>query len=361
MPEQMPGPEIRIVGGASEEKKEELHEELRGYFGEHHLEGMTDEQQETLFEREEPKTERQRAALAFADKKTSELMKRAGIEPYGIPERNTHIIPFDAYQKLQRKDSAVATTIQNQQGIVVVREEIERNDTLFADIAFHEQMHLKSHYAVELEERPSTADKPTTQRKGYRSGITVMSAQQSEERNQWHHEHFRGVNEAVIALHEREFMRDTMRSLPEFRSDYLWMGSTEGEVKRLRIAQKAGLSPEDVFWVDKDSESERYNVVSYPRQRQTLVSVIQEIQKELPETYPDTDDVLEEFTKAFFTGRLMQLGKIVEQTFGKGSFRILGMMKDDRESPVEVLETLRKMRAGRRAARQEQQEGQGGL
>ncbi len=93
----------------------------------------------------------------------------------------------------------------------------------------------------------------------------------------------------------------------------------------------------------------------------TVANVIQEIQKELPETYPDTDDVLEEFTKAFFTGRLMQLGKIVEQTFGKGSFRILGMMKDDRESPVEVLETLRKMRAGRRAARQEQQEGQGGL
>ncbi len=353
MPEKMPGPEFRIVGGASEEEKEKAERNLLGYFGERHLEGLTEEERRELQEREIPKTESQRAVFVFANEKSNELMKRVGVDFYDVPDRNLHIVPFDIYKKVQRKESAVATTVQNRQEILVVQEEIGENETLFTDIAFHELMHLKSHYAVQVEEFPGEKGKKEVKKTTYRSGLTMTSTQQKAEVDGWPHEHFRGLNEAIVAMHEREFMRDALRTMPELREEYLWMGSIEGRVKCLQTAQKIGFDPDDVFWVDKDSD--RYNVVSYPRQRKTFMYVLEEIQKELPDQYPNAEALLDKFTEAFFTGRILELSRITEQAFGEGGFRMLGMMNDDRETPIEVMEALRKMRSRVLSKRREEE------
>jgi hypothetical protein len=46
---------------------------------------------------------------------------------------------------------------------------------------------------------------------------------------------------------------------------------------------------------------------------------------------------------AHFTGRLLEIGRLVEKTFGKESFRILGNMDTDGKSAVLCFETLKKM------------------
>jgi len=50
------------------------------------------------------------------------------------------------------------------------------------------------------------------------------------------------------------------------------------------------------------------------------------------------------FLKAHFTGRLLPIGRLIEKTFGEGSFRLLGNMDTDDESGALHLESLEKAR-----------------
>ena len=85
-----------------------------------------------------------------------------------------------------------------------------------------------------------------------------------------------------------------------------------------------------------------YEIISYPRQRAILSFVVSEIQEEFSKKYKANEDVSLEFLKAFFTGYLLPIARLVETTFGKGSFRVLGMMGDDKETPITVWEYLEK-------------------
>ena len=58
----------------------------------------------------------------------------------------------------------------------------------------------------------------------------------------------------------------------------------------------------------------------------------------------NADEVFQEFSNAQFNGRLMTIARLVEGTFGKGSFRILGNMDTDSNSATLCLETLKKLR-----------------
>jgi len=69
--------------------------------------------------------------------------------------------------------------------------------------------------------------------------------------------------------------------------------------------------------------------ISYQPHREVLDFVVDKIQKELPDQYSSKEQVLTEFLKAFFTGQISSLARLVEKTFGPGSFEVLGMMGDD--------------------------------
>jgi len=86
-------------------------------------------------------------------------------------------------------------------------------------------------------------------------------------------------------------------------------------------------------------------VISYQSQREVLDFAISEIRKELSNQYKSTDQVLAEFLKAFFTGQISSIARLVEKTFGKGCFEALGMMGDDDQTPIQVLEYLKRARA----------------
>ena len=75
-----------------------------------------------------------------------------------------------------------------------------------------------------------------------------------------------------------------------------------------------------------------------------LEYVCSEIQKQFPDKYQSIEEVFKEFLKANFTGQLLGIARLVEQTFGEGSFRLLGNMTEDKSSAVLYLDSLRKAR-----------------
>ena len=88
------GPKIRIIGGASVEKKNQTKNEIKQAFF-NHFDSLSPQEKEEFKKFEYPKSKQEFALIAFANTETSKLMKEAGIKGYDIPAENFHIIPSD--------------------------------------------------------------------------------------------------------------------------------------------------------------------------------------------------------------------------------------------------------------------------
>jgi len=329
------GPEVRIVGGASAEKKEQVKKEIeQALFS--HFESLSPQEREQFEKFEYPKSEKEIALISFANEETSRLMQEAGIEPYDVPVDNFHIIPPELYKK-SAGDGGTATTFNTKQGIIFDAEHFRDNPVHFGAVALHESLHLKAHFSMEVQEDGDKVNKTP-----YREGVTVR-ALQSHGYHGKYHQHFAGLHEGIVAETEKKFLGKLL-DRPELAKEKEWLTSDEAKEMRKKLATEKELSEDDIIWVGKKGKDD-WETVSYLQQRNVLNYVCDEIQKQFPDEYQNADDVYKVFLNAHFTGRLLPLVRLVEKTFGEGSFRLLGNMDTDRASGVLHLESLKKARA----------------
>src|SRR3990167_1894183 len=328
------GPEIRIVGGASAEKKEQTRREVEQAFF-NHFESLSPQEREQFEKLEYPKSEKELALINFANEETSRLMQEAGIEPYDVPVDNYHIIPSELYKKVAG-DSGNATTVNTKQGILFDALEFRDNPVYFGAAALHESLHLKAHFSMEVQEEGDKVSKTP-----YREGVTVRALQSYGHHGKYHH-HFVGLHEGIVAETEKRLLGKLL-DRPELVEEKEWLTSDEAKEMRKKLAEKKEIPEDDIIWVGKKGEND-WEAVSYLRQRDVLNYVCAEIQKQFPDQYQNADDVYKTFLNAHFTGRLLPLARLFEKTFGEGSFRLLGNMNTDRQSGVLHLESLKKAR-----------------
>mgnify|MGYP000868879778 CR=1 FL=1 len=329
------GPKIRIIGGASIEKKEQTRKEIeQALFS--HFESLSPQERELLKKFEYPKSEKELALIDFANEETSRLMQEAGIEPYDVPVENYHIIPPELYKKVVG-DSGTAATFNTKQGIIFNAQNFRDNPVNFGATALHETLHLKAHFSMEVQEEGDEVSKTP-----YREGVTVRALQSYGYHEKYHH-HFAGLHEAIVAETEKRLLGKLL-DRPELAKEKEWLASDEAKEMRKKLAEKKEIPEDDIIWVGKKGEND-WETVSYLQQRNVLNYVCEEIQKQFPDEYQSADDVYKVFLNAHFTGRLLPLARLVEKTFGEGSFRLLGNMDTDKQSGVLHLEALKKARA----------------
>ncbi len=331
-------PEFRIVGGASEEKKQEAKKDLEKALFDHFV-SLSPEEKERLEKLEYPKSEKEIALIDFANKETNRLREECGLEPYDIQEGNYHIIPPEFYKEVIGEDSNASTSF-SKQGILFNAEHLRDNPVKFGAIALHENLHLKGHVTMEVEEDKDELDKTL-----FREGVTMRSAQKLGFHGK-HHLHFVGLHEAIVTAQEKKSFPKILE-LPVLKDQREWLMSDGAKELKEKIAKEKEI-PMDEFisvrWLDKEKNKYESAIFSYLSQRQTLDYVCQEIQKEFPEQYKTSDDAFKEFLRGHFTGRMLPIARLTEKTFGEGSFRLLGNMKTDNESGVLHLESLKKAR-----------------
>lgn len=329
------GPEIRIVGGASAEKKEQTRKEVeQALFS--HFESLSPQEQKLFEKFEYPKSEKELALIGFANEETSRLMQEAGIEPYYVPVDNFHIIPPELYKKAAG-DSGTATTFNTKQEIIFDAQHFRDNPVNFGAIALHESLHLKAHFSMEVQEEGDRVSKTL-----YREGVSVRALQSYGHHGKYH-QHFAGLHEAIVAETEKRLMGKLLDH-PELAKEKEWLATDEAKEMIKKLAEKKEIPEDDIIWVGKKGEND-WETVPYLRQRDVLNYVCAEIQKQFPDEYQSVDDVYKTFLNAHFTGRLLPLARLVEKTFGEGSFRLLGNMDTDRQSGILHLESLKKARA----------------
>ncbi len=297
---------------------------------------MTLEERELFEKNELPKTERELALIDFANNETNKLLSEVDRKPYSVPPENYHLVSPELFRKIVDIRGSTAATFFSRQGILFNAEYSRANPLNFGTSAFHETLHLKGRTSFELEEENGLLRKTP-----YRTGVSVIASQKIG----FHgtpHEHFEGLHEAIVSAQEKKSFPNLL-NLPELAEEKKWLLSEEAKEIKSRIAEQKGLSKDEITWVGKEGED--WETFPFFAQRQTLNYVCSEIQKQFPENHQDTEEVFKEFLKAHFTGRLLPIGRLVEKTFGKGSFRLLGNMTPEKESAVLHLESLRKARA----------------
>jgi hypothetical protein len=63
---------------------------------------------------------------------------------------------------------------------------------------------------------------------------------------------------------------------------------------------------------------------SYKKERESLYRIRLTLFQKYPEKFANTEDVLELFGDAMFTGKMLELSRLMEKIFGKGTMRAIG-------------------------------------
>jgi len=331
------GPIIKVIGGIPKGHIEKIEQNiLRSSTGEETLTSLSEKDKKEIKKLEYPKSSEEIGIIDFANREINKMMTRSGIKSRDFPHDNILILPPELYRKAVGEDTD-GSAVQLDQVMVLDAELTRDNPPFFGKLVFHEMMHLKSVFVLEAQKAVEEGLFDVSERRG---GLKIKSSQKKN-REGHSHEHFRGLNEAIIASEEKEFLDNLMRE-KMFIKYRKWLGSQAFLEMKNKKAQELGIDKDEILFIDQDGK----NLVktNYPKQREVYSYVLSEIEGEFPEEYRSISELKEEFTKSLFTGKLLKIARLTEATFGKGSFRALGIMGKDDNSAIQVLEMLRNMR-----------------
>ena len=232
---------------------------------------------------EQEKTEREIVLIKFAKDAVDEVLKKYGKrEIYDIPLDHIHVFEKGGVEKFteQRLGSGAHSTTR---GTVLA----DRSDSevYFLTTIFHELCHAKKYNALQIipEHKSKKAEI-----EDYRGGI-IITSRDGEQRS------FENFEEAIEGLLTQRFYEEKIKTSELFKD----------EVSRIENEQRK---------ID----------TSRLKELEDLNRIINYIYDQNKTEFKTRDEVAEIFIEASVNGDLFRLARLVEKTFGKGSFRELG-------------------------------------
>ncbi len=228
------------------------------------------------------KTPRDMEILRFASDAASEIMHRYGREKdTEVFVDHIHIVPVGGTEMVTEGNSKKAAQASTRASFIIDR---DPSDIQFCLRAFHEILHLKSYKAlqiitpIEADQRPSL--------KTYRSGFAVTSRDGKQQ-------YFTDIEEGVIGLLTEQFFEEKIKISETFKQELIERGDMPFEFSRqVEIRQ--------------------------------LQDLVEQIWEKNTDQFSNKDEILNLFISTQIKGNLLPVGKLIEKTFGKGSFREIG-------------------------------------
>ena len=298
----------KIVGNIQEETKEKLINMGKETFNNQAFEELKG------LERE--KTLEEQAIISLANKKTNRIREKYGLDDFDISEKNFHIVKEKKWPR--EKDTA----FYNQEYQSVVMEETLSN-ARFMTMVFHEMLHFKSYNARQTIDQ----DDGSKNVYAYRIGLEVFSRDGK-------HLRFRNLDEAVIEKMTKKYTSEIFK-YPPFKRLKEEMEQTKQLRKKGGYATTKDGKPlfdEDTFYAEVNKEKNiQVNEFSYKEERVILNNLIDKIFDRNSDRFKKREEVFEVFEKAMMTGNIFPLGKLIDGTFSKGTFRKLGDFNNEDE------------------------------
>lgn len=283
------------------------------------IERFNDQIFDDLAEKEREKSPEELQLIGIANDMTNEIRRQYGLDDFDVPPENIHIIKKEKWP--ENYDSTSAFYNSELQGVVM---EDHHSRIVFTARMLHEMLHFKSYNALQVTKENDS------RLKGYRVGLTVAARNGKEI-------YFRSLNEAVT-----EEM--TKRLTAKISNDPLL--SDEVRQTQKIMAENRHIRPaftEDTFYAaikkeiikNKDeSQTTKIQVTSndfvYKQQRKNLNTLIDKIFERNPEKFTAREEVFEVFAKGMMTGNILPIGKLIDKTFGQGTFNKFSDLDKDR-------------------------------
>lgn len=312
----------RVVGISPEEEKNILKLKAEVF----------DDQVFKEFEgKEREKTPEEVQIIEVANDLTNEVRRRYGLDNFDVPPDNIHVIPADKWMWEKTTDGLYNARLQG----VAMQEDVDSRVSMLATVV-HEMLHFKSYNALQV-----ASGEESRMHQSYRVGFMTFSRDGKEK-------YFTELNEAIT---EELSKRLVLSSIPDLRRNSLFAGEinqTEKIYQKYPEAKsKSGMPlftadtlyaeaaiPADwkeifQYMIGKRSPDITVKKHSYRRQRKMLNSLMDKIWNKHKDEFKDQEAVFDVFARSYMTGNLLPIGRLIEDTFGKGSFRRIAELDMD--------------------------------
>lgn len=266
--------------------------------------------------------------ISQINEKMEEFMAKYGVRSLEIPSRNIHIYdkskldPQRRKQIEERYEKTGAFYVPIKQLIVLFRNYIPGNKLYFAESLIHEMMHANSFASVQKvkEGRAEIAKGEETLRLGVRRSGLEISTKAGRFL-------FFYINEAIIEELVIRFDRKYFSEFPDLKQEYDdRKEAIEAEAKRER-KKESEILISGLEHRKKDAEGSHevlLRTYSYRDEREKLNQLVNDLYKKNKNEFQSPEDVFTLLAKAVLNGQLLPIARLIEKTYGKGSFREIG-------------------------------------
>lgn len=330
--------------GMPEDGNEKLEERSQARF-EAPLEFI--DEKEELEEISRPKTPEEIKLHERADEISNSILEKYDLDLFSLPEKNVLIVKRGQWPEEVPKDAGGLYNPEAQ--LIALEESPIRME--YAKNLLHEQLHFKSYNALQA---VTDKEKKTFFTSDYRVGLTIRTRDGEQL-------FFRNINEAIteelVKRHSDELFADPVFS--EERQQFKTMQEANQRMKEqgqtdrvMGVIDNPDTIYANIFFADSEmadilapdrGEGEQvFHSVqfSYPKQREVLQELTEKIYERNEDEYEDPAEVFDEFARAALSGRLLPLAKLVDNTFGSGTFRNLGEADPDIDELQAVVDGL---------------------
>ena len=308
----------KVVGAMSEERREKFFSVYEKRFDEQDMGTLGIEGFEP---NERPKTPEEIEAFTFADQLIDDIRVAYGLDPFPISHEKIHIMREETYPK----NLPVGLYSQASQTIVLLEAPALISQVA---IAAHELVHMKSYNVAQL----TNAPKPELTE--YRMGLGARPRDGASKEG----EPIIFFNDLNEALTEETVIRifNSLRTLPSIQQDI-------DQSKQVIETHKDGLAryiPTDTIHVSANKKEIFISRFGRQKERTVLTLLIDAIYASNKDTFADKEEVFNMFQKAMFTGNMLELGKIIDHSFGKGTLRKIAELNGDLDAQASLIKSL---------------------
>jgi len=292
---------------------------------------LSEDELNLLKEGEIEKDEMMMEVINISNEITNEFIKDLGLEPINVAHESIHLVNNDTYEKITGSSTSAHNNMGHRSIFIRNLNGKNRPPEIIIPEILHEIIHYK-HFESQQAFDIDKGEGKIRYSGPFRSGLKVfLNIKKSEVDVGDYEDYFEGLDEAIVSEIEK-------RVLPRLieKSELVPKKSFSNEI-RSAISNHVNVPVEEISFVTEVG----FSPFSYYNQRKVLYYVIDRIEKKYMDL--SKDEILLKFFKAHFSGNILEIARLVEKTFGSGSFRVLGGMSITKESSENVLEKLMTM------------------
>lgn len=264
------------------------------------------------FPNEVEKTPEQIEVINLVNKASDNFLSSLGLPAFTVPPENIHVV------KEFENDGDLGGRFFADQQLAVVAE--GRNLIEFANFVTHELLHFKSYGVMQLTPGQETLDFQ------YRGGFSAHSRDSQQP-------FFRTVDEALTELATQRVLEGLKKEKPSVLAKEIqvteFLSQPIPPHERERFLFVESLPPDHPMRENgKTLQTHEYH---YPEDRASLDMLVEKLFEKNSNQFSNKEEVLNLFLKGKFQGNFLQVGKLIDSTYGKGTFRNLGIISQSSE------------------------------